>query len=132
MTNRGVDCSAPPERLWELVAKPDQWHRWSLYVRGAEDLGSPEVEEGAKGRVVLRGGIRLPVEITFVDPGRSWSWRIGGIVVHHIVTSTAEGSRLEMPVESSGLAWTPAAALYAPVVALITRRIVQIAERDPG
>ena len=123
-----VECSADPERLWELVARPDLWSRWSPYVRGAESLGSPEVEQGASGRVILRGGVKVPAEILEVVPGRSWSWRVGGIVVDHIVAPAPGGSLLEMPVRSSGALWTPAALLYAPVVGLIARRIARVAE----
>lgn len=132
MPDRGVECRAAPERLWELVARPELWHRWSPYVRGAEGLGSPEVEQGARGKVVLRGGISLPAEVTEVTPGRSWSWQVGGIVVHHIVTATPSGSRLEMPVESEGRLWAPAALAYAPVVDLIARRIARVAEAASG
>lgn len=113
------------------MARPDQWSRWSPYVLGAEGLGSPEIEPGATGKVILRGGIRVPAEINEVVPGRSWSWRVGGVIVHHIVESTAGGSRLAMPVEAIGRAWSVPAALYAPVVGLIARRIVRIAERAP-
>lgn len=116
--------------MWALVARPEEWHRWSPHVKGAEGLGSPEVEPGARGRVLLRGGISVPAEVTEVTPGRSWSWKVGGIVVHHIVTPTATGCRLEMPVESSGGPWSVAATLYAPFVRLIARRIVEVAERD--
>jgi hypothetical protein len=114
--------------LWALVARPDLWHRWSPHVRGAEGLGSPEVERGAKGDVLLRGGIRLPAEITEVIPGRSWSWRVGGIIVHHVVTPSGQGSELAMPVEHEGRLWAPAAVAYAPLVGLIARRIARVAE----
>lgn len=126
----GVECAAPPEQLWQLVARPDRWNEWSPYVRGAEGLGSPEVEAGSKGSVILRGGIRLPAEVTAVDPGRSWSWKVGGIVVHHIVTPAPGGSLLEMTVEASAKAWTPAAKLYAPVVGVIAGRTARAAEGD--
>ena len=128
----GVDCAAPAEAVWALVARPDQWHRWSPHVKGAEGLGSPEVAPGARGRVVLRGGVTVPAVVTEVVPGRSWSWRVGGIVVHHIVTPTDSGCRIEMPVESSGGPWTAAAVLYAPFVGLIARRIARVAERQSG
>lgn len=128
MSNRPVECTATPARLWELVARPDLWSRWSPYVSGAEGLGSPEVEQGARGKVVLRGGIRLPAEILEVSPGRSWSWQVGGIIVNHIVTPAPGGSRLAMPVESDGRLWTPAALVYAPFVDLIARRVAQVAE----
>jgi uncharacterized protein YndB with AHSA1/START domain len=128
VNDRPVECTATPARLWELVARPDLWSRWSPYVRGAEGLGSPEVEQGARGKVVLRGGIRVPAEILEVSPGRSWSWQVGGIVVHHIVTPAPGGSRLVMSVEPNGTLWTPAALAYAPVVNLIARRVAQAAE----
>jgi len=99
-------------------------------VKAAEGLGSPEVEQGASGHVVLKGGIRIPAEVTQVEPGRSWTWQVGGIVVRHIVTPTADGCRLEMPVESSGAPWSVAATLYTPFVGLIARRIARIAEAE--
>lgn len=129
MADDGIECKAPPEELWALVARPDRWHEWSPYVAGAEGLGSPEVEAGAKGQVVMRGGIKLPAEVTDVVAGRSWAWRVGGIVVEHTVTPTGAGSRLAMTVDSTGGPWSVAARLYAPVVGLIARRIVAVAER---
>lgn len=125
-----IETEAQPELLWTLVARPDRWHEWSPYVRGAEGLGFPEVEAGAKGEVVLRGGIKMPAEVTEVVPGRSWAWRVGGIVVDHAVTPTGAGSRLTMAVDSTGGPWSVAARLYAPVVGLIARRIVTVAERE--
>jgi uncharacterized protein YndB with AHSA1/START domain len=130
VADSGIESGAPAERLWQLVARPDQWSKWSPHVRGAEGLGSPEVEQGEKGSVVLRGGIKVPAEITEVVPGRSWTWKVGGIVVHHRVTPTPGGSRLEMPVESTGLPWNVAAAFYSPLVGAIARRLVQVAERE--
>jgi hypothetical protein len=129
MGKGGIECSASPEELWALVARPGQWHRWSPYVKGAEGLGSPEVEEGAHGKVLLKGGLRLSARITEVIAGSSWTWRVGGIVVHHIVSPAPGGSRLEMPVEAGSKPWTPAALAYAPIVGLIARRIAQVAER---
>jgi hypothetical protein len=67
-------------------------------VRGADGLGSPEVIEEARGSVVLRGGVRLGAEITEVTPGRSWSWRVGGLEIHHIVESRfSEAALLQAP-----------------------------------
>lgn len=127
---RTLECAASAKTLWALIARPEQWSRWSPYVRGAEGLGPTEVEEGAQGHVVLRGGLRLPVEVTEVEPGRSWTWQVGGIIVSHVVESVPGGSRLSMPVRPAGGLWKPAALAYAPLVGLIARRIVRIAESD--
>ncbi len=130
MPRHAVDSTADPERLWSLISRPDRWSLWSPHVRGAEGLGSPEVSEGARGSVVLRGGARLGAEITEVTPGRSWSWRVGGLEIHHIVESSGPGSRLTFVVEPARARWAPAAAAYAPLVGLIARRITRIAEAD--
>jgi hypothetical protein len=132
VSDRQIHSTATPGQLWDLVARPDLWNRWSPHVRGAEGLGSPEVRQGARGKVVLRGGIKVPAEILEVTPGQSWSWQVGGIVVHHIVRPATGGSSLAMPVESKGQLWTPAALAYAPVVDLIARRIARVAEDEPG
>ena len=130
MLTRKLDCEASVETLWALVARPEQWSRWSPYVRGADGLGSPEVRAGARGEVILAGGLRLPARILEVDPGRSWSWQVGGLVVDHVVEKTAGGSKLSMPVRPARGLWKPAALAYAPLVSLIGRRIVNLAESD--
>ena len=122
--------SAPADAVWNLIARPDQWHRWSPHVRGAEGLGTPEVRAGASGHVVLVGGAKLPAEILSVEPGRSWTWRVGGLVLEHIVTTAPDEVKLEMPVRATRPLWKPVAAAYQPVVNLIARRIVRLAERD--
>jgi len=79
--------------------------------------------------VALRRGIKLPADVTEVVSGRSWARRVDGIMVEHTVTPTEAGSRLAMTVDSTGGPWSVAARLYAPVVGLIARRIVAVAER---
>jgi hypothetical protein len=43
-----VECDAPAERVWELLARPQRWHEWSPYVAGAQELGSPQVVAGSR------------------------------------------------------------------------------------
>ncbi len=129
MPIHSVRCSAPADRVWELIARPDLWSEWSPHVRGAEGLGSPEVSEGARGSVVLRGGLRLGAEITEVTPGSSWSWRAAGLDIHHRVAPSGSGSRLEFEVASRGGPRSALALAYAPVVGLIAKNIARVAER---
>jgi len=125
-----VDCDAPPDRVWKLIAQPERWSEWSPYVSGAESLGSPEVAEGAEGCVVLRGGLRLAARVTRVVPGESWTWRVGGLTVHHAVRPAPGGrSRIEHAVEGSAPPWSIAAIAYGPIAGLIARNIARVAER---
>ncbi|HSJ18179.1 MAG TPA: SRPBCC family protein [Solirubrobacterales bacterium] len=129
MRVRAVQCRAPVEVVWGLLARPDRWTEWSPHVRGAEGLGSPEVVAGASGHVVLRGGIRLPAQITEVEPGRSWSWEVGGLRVRHAVRTADGGSLIEHTVGGAAGIWSVAALAYAPIVGLIARNIARVAER---
>jgi uncharacterized protein YndB with AHSA1/START domain len=123
-----VECDAPPDRVWGLISQPERWSEWSPHVKGAEGLGSPEVVEGAEGRVVLRGGFRIGVRVTEVLPGQSWTWRVGGLMVHHAVRPIPHGrSRIEHAVEGSALPWSVAGIAYAPVVGLIARNLARVA-----
>jgi hypothetical protein len=120
-----VDASAA--EVWSLVAEPARWHEWSPYVAGAEGLGTPEVQQGAAGSVLLRGGLRIGAEILEVVPGHSWTWQVKGLRIRHEVEPLASGSRLKMISEGSGPFWAPAALAYRLPTALIARNIARVA-----
>ncbi len=125
-----VETEASAAEVWALIARPARWHEWSPYVAGAEGLGEPEVEAGAVGSVVLRGGVRIGAEILAVGPGRSWTWQVKGLRIRHEVHPTPSGSRLSMTSEGSGPLWAPAAALYRLPTALIARNVARVAGRS--
>jgi hypothetical protein len=118
-----VETEASAAEVWSLLAEPRRWHEWSPYVAGGEGLGAPEVEEGAVGAVVLRGGARIRAEILEVVPGRSWTWRVKGLRIRHEVHPTARGTRLSMTPEGRGPVWAPVALGYRLPTALIARNV---------
>ena len=125
-----MTVDAPATEVWSLIARPDRWHEWSPYVAGGEGLGEPEVEEDAAGSVLLRGGLRVDAEILEVVPGRSWAWRVKGLVVRHEVESVSGGTRLSMTPEGDGPLWAPLALAYRLPTALIARNVARVAQRD--
>jgi hypothetical protein len=139
-----VEASAA--EVWSLVAEPGRWHEWSPYVAGAEGLGTPEVQAGAAGSVVLRGGLRIPAEVLEVVPGVSWTWQVKGLRIRHEVhptpqpppavpsaggvgkrNSRPERCRLTMTSAGDGPFWGPAAWAYRVPTALIARNIARVA-----
>ncbi len=126
-----MQTTASPELVWDLISRPARWHEWSPYVGGGGGLGSPEVAEGARGSVVLRGGVRLPARITEVRPGESWTWESMGLRIRHgVLPRDGGGAVIEHEVEATSLLTRPAAIGYVPVVALIARNIARVAERS--
>jgi uncharacterized protein YndB with AHSA1/START domain len=124
-----VETDAPAAEVWSLIAEPARWHEWSPYVAGGEGLGELEVEAGAVGEVVLRGGVRIGAEILEVVPGRSWTWRVKGLRIRHEVEPTPRGARLTMTPEGASPLWGPLALAYRLPTALIARNIARVASR---
>jgi hypothetical protein len=125
-----VTVDAPATEVWSLIARPDRWHEWSPYVSGAEGLGEPEVEAGAVGSVVVRGGLRIGAEILEVVPGRSWAWRVKGLVIRHEVEPDPAGTRLSMTPDGDGPLWAPLALAYRLPTGLIALNVARVARRD--
>jgi hypothetical protein len=125
-----VTTEATAAEVWSLLAEPRRWREWSPYVRGAEGLGEPEVEAGARGKVVLLGGVKIDAEILDVVPGRSWTWRVGGLRVRHEVEPLPSGTRFSMIPEGDGAFWGPAALIYRLPTSLIERNVARVARRD--
>jgi uncharacterized protein YndB with AHSA1/START domain len=124
-----VEVDASAAEVWSLVAEPRRWHEWSPYVAGAEGLGTPEVQEGALGSVVVRGGVRIGAEILEVVPGEAWTWRVRGLRIRHEVEATSGGCRLTMTPSGSGPFWAPTAWAYRLPTTLIARNIARVASR---
>lgn len=74
--SREVD--APAEVLWDLLTDPARWPEWGPSVAAAE-LDGDRLRAGALGRVRTAVGVTVPVEVTAVEPGRRWAWRVAGI-----------------------------------------------------
>ena len=71
---------------------------------------SPEVREGARGAVRLLGAIPIPATILSVDPGRSWTWRVGPATLAHRVHPSRRGGAvvavdLERTAAGRGRSW---------------------------
>ena len=82
-----VESEAAPERVWDLYAQPERWKEWAPHIRAPRNLGSPEVEPGASGRIRLAGFAPVWAEVTAKRPGQSWTWRVGLVELTHTVVA---------------------------------------------
>ena len=84
--------AAAPERVWNLLTDTSTWEDWGpkvLAVRSSDRY----IKKGSYGRVKTALHFWVDFEITDLDPGTYWSWRISGI--------NATGHRIERLDESS-------------------------------
>ena len=107
------------------MARPDRWSEWAPHVRGAWNLGSPEVRQGARGAVRLLGFLPVPARITAVDPGRSWSWEVGPVRLHHAIAHSV----VRLDIEAAAPLEAALRVTYGPLCALLLRNLTRVAER---
>jgi len=123
-------AAAAPGVVWQLLARPSQWHRWAPHVRGAWGLGEPEVEEGKVGLVRLGGIVPVPARITEVDAGRSWTWFVPPLFLRHEVMPLDAGSLIAIELSAPGPLEAAAAETYGRAIPALLRRLAGEAERD--
>lgn len=119
-----AESTAAPEAAWSLIAEPRRWSQWAPHLRGAWNLGTPEVEAGRLGAAKLLGIVPVPARILDVDPGRAWTWRVGPLTLVHAVDPRPSGSRVSMILDGPA----PIVLAYAPVVQLLTNRLAAVAQ----
>lgn len=119
--------AAPQPTLWRLISRPARWHEWAPHIRGANGLGWPEVRVGAVGTVSLLGLVGVPARVTAVEPGRSWSWRVGPFDLDHVAASGELGSRAVIVLRGRGPVGKALAGVYAPAVWALNRNLARVA-----
>lgn len=110
--------SAPPERVWPLLADPKRWPEWLPGVTTSEVLAGPAEGVGRRQRLqAAYGGQRGEIELQITDwePRRRVGWvhtaeRIGGKQqnlakdIRTLITLTPAGGGTLLAVEGS---WEP-------------------------
>jgi uncharacterized protein YndB with AHSA1/START domain len=86
-----LEINASVDDVWELLSRFQHWPRWGPTVADVES-DAVAVGPGVTGRVKTFAGWWLPFEITKVDPGRSWDWKVVGIpMTGHSVMDRGDG-----------------------------------------
>jgi uncharacterized protein YndB with AHSA1/START domain len=119
-----AEIAAPAELIWSLLSSTARWPAWGPSVLAVEPAGG-QVAVGLRGRVRTRLGFKVPFEVTEVEPGRAWRWRVAGIAATgHRVEPLGPGrcrAVFELP---------PWAAAYGLVCRLALRRLARLAARE--
>ncbi|UCG13179.1 MAG: SRPBCC family protein [Deltaproteobacteria bacterium] len=114
---------ASPNRVWGLLTDTFAWGDWGpsiLAVRSSDRY----IRNGSHGRVKTALGFWVPFEVTHLDSGKYWSWRIFGVSAtgHRIDRLDQASCRLVFQVPI----W---AAPYLLVCKISLDRIVQLLDR---
>lgn len=124
-----VESEAPPERVWELYAQPKRWKEWAPHIRSPRELGSPEVEPGASGRIHLAGLAPVWAEVTAKRPGQSWTWRVGLVeLTHTVAPRNGGGSTIGLEMRAPAPMEMAIRMGYAPITKLLLKNLARKAE----
>ena len=118
-----LEIEAPAPVVWDLLTDFDRWPDWGPSIRRVT-VGDGRVQAGVTGRVQTIVGVWVPFEITRVEPGRSWTWRVAGIPATRHCVSAVGPDRCR--------AWFTVAwplAPYLVVMRLALGRLERMAER---
>ena len=117
-----VEIAAPARQVWTLLTDTHAWSSWGPSVRDVE-CDERFIGANSRGRVQTAIGIWLPFEVTALDPGEYWSWKVAGIpATGHRVTALGD-DRCQLSFEVPTLA-----APYLAVCGVANRRIREMAE----
>ena len=124
-------CNAAPEIVWQLLARPDAWKVWAPHLRGAWGLGTPEVVEGNIGAARLLGFVPVPARIVAKRDGRSWTWRVGGVLEmdHAVERRRGGGSVVRVDLRAASPVEAAMRVGYGPAIRLLVRNLARVAER---
>ena len=117
------EISAPPERVFEVIADHRGWARWS----GAKEVvlrneGDPAPNGLGAIRVMRGGGLAIEEEVTGFDPPKRMEYRIsGGLPIRD---HRAE-MRLEPCAAGTRLVWTAEFSARIPLSGALLRRALQ-------
>ena len=116
----------PVERVWAVFADTRLWPIWGPSVRSVTVIGSNDfIYKGMRGSVRTILGLSLPFEIDHVDPGRSWSWRVGGVKAtgHEVLPEGPHASWIVFTVPLWGFFYLPVCLVAARRMSSLLRRL---------
>ncbi len=108
MLKAAAVSAASPECLWALFSETRYWPVWGPSVR-AVDPADATIRTGSTGRVLTAPGLWVPFEITRVDPGVYWTWRVGGLEAtgHRLIRAPHGGMRVVFEIPAWAFAYWP-------------------------
>ena len=124
-----IAISAPPARVWQVMADLEAWPQWTDSVERVTTLEWATTGVGSRF-LVMQPKLR-PAEFTTTEwtPGSGFTWASAAPGIHstasHRIEPSGEGSEVELRLRFSGpLAW-PVALLHRALVRRYMRQEAQ-------
>ena len=88
--------SAPPERIWQILTDTALWPIWGPSLREVS-CAERHITQGSTGSVKTLFGVWVPFEVTHLEQGRCWEWKVMGVpATWHRVEPVWDEDRLDV------------------------------------
>lgn len=123
--SREIEIGASPAVVWNVMSDVPRWAEWNRAIASATWITGETLAVGSAAR------IKQPLQpaaiwtVTEATPLRSFSWQTRNMgmsmVAHHEIQETADGSRVQLTIEASGIG----AILMRPIIAMGSKKALE-------
>jgi len=111
-----IDIEADPDRVWAILADVERWPEWTESMTTIERLDDGPLAVGSRAQVKQPRLRPAEMEVTSLEPGRSFEWQnsapgVTTVGDHRIEPRPGGGSTVTLVLRQTGFA--------APVIRLL-------------
>jgi uncharacterized membrane protein len=122
-----ITVDAAPERVWAVLTDVERWPEWTASMQRVERRSPGEFEVGSRWRVKQPRIPAVTWQVTELEPGRSFSWRVATpgvttIADHRLEPLGAAGVEVHLSIRRKG----PLVVMVDALSASLTRRYLRL------
>jgi uncharacterized protein YndB with AHSA1/START domain len=127
ITESSVEIAAPATVVWDVFTDVERWPEWTASVERLTALDSAVIEVGKRFEIKQPRLPKLVWQVTDVDPGHSWTWRVysfGSTTtgVHEVTATGPATTVVRQRIEQRG----PLGAVVALLMRSLTKRYLRL------
>jgi uncharacterized membrane protein len=106
ITRTDVEIEASPSAVWDIYADVERWPDWTASIKSVVGLDGPEIAVGRRFEIRQPRMPKLVWEVTAVEPGVSWTWRVkslgGTTTASHELAPSGNRTIVRQRIEQRG------------------------------
>ena len=130
ITDSSIEIEAPPATVWAVFVDVERWAEWTASVERIAALDGPGIEVGRRFEIKQPRFPKLVWEVTEVDPGVSWTWRVRSLgattfASHEVVPQDGGRTLVRQRIDQRG----PIGVVVGALMLRVTKRYLEIEAR---
>jgi uncharacterized membrane protein len=126
ITENSIEIEAPSSLIWDVYADTERWSEWTASINSVTALDGPEISVGHRFEISQPRFPKLVWQVTAVEPGASWTWRVKSLgattTASHELASSGNRTIVRQRIEQRG----PIGATVGLLMRGLTRRYLKM------